>query len=154
MRSSRISRVFTPTPGTVAHATGKHYITHTCAHPAIASFSLLVLRRLAELTHQVESSVKEVSSLQGQFSNSLNNNLKERELAIKLKEDQLKSKLVEFQYSLKFQRTFTPLKFYFFRFQQWMRGLQCSELRMRRRERDSKYSLQSLKDMSLRKRMT
>ena len=72
-----------------------------------------MLRRLAELTHQVESSVKEVSSLQGQFSNSLNNNLKERELVIKLKEDQLKSKLVGFQYSLKFQQTFTPLNFFF-----------------------------------------
>ena len=59
-------------------------------------FFLSMLRRLAELTHQVESSVKEVSSLQGQFSSSLSNNLKERELAIKLKEDQLKSKLVRF----------------------------------------------------------
>ena len=90
--------MFTLTPGTVAHTTGNLHVTHTRAHPAIAGvfFFFFMLRRLAELTHQVESSVKEVSSLQGQFSNSLSNNLKERELAIKLKEDQLKSELSRF----------------------------------------------------------
>ena len=60
---------------------------------------LSTCRKLTELTHQVESSVKEVSCLQGRFSNTLADSQREKEEAIKAKDNQLKSEHITSKYN-------------------------------------------------------
>ena len=68
---------------------------------------------LAELTHQVESSVKEVSSLHGRFSDTVIDSQKEREEVLRAKESQLKCEHIASRQSLSITRQIRAFDFCF-----------------------------------------